>query len=105
MCDFLQELGKKAGRNDITDAGNMMVAETGTMLADYHTALSRGRKVETYNGTTSVCYPPQMNWDGCPTAPDVYSGKFQPYPNRTDYKYPTIVSVSRASASATSLLI
>lgn len=48
------------------------------MLVDYHASLSRGRKVETYNGTSSVCYPPQMNWDGCPTAADVFSGKFQP---------------------------
>lgn len=49
------------------------------MLADYHTSLSRGRKVETYNGTSSVCYPPQMDWDGCPTASNVFSSKFQPY--------------------------
>jgi hypothetical protein len=33
-----------------------------------------------------------MNWDGCAIAPEVFSGKFQPYPNRSDYKYPTIVS-------------
>jgi hypothetical protein len=49
------------------------------MLVDYHASLSRGRKVETYNGTSSVCYPPQMNWNGCPTALDVFSSKFQPY--------------------------
>lgn len=35
----------------------------------------------------------QMNWDGCAIAPEVFSSKFQPYPNRTDYKYPTIVSL------------
>ena len=76
---MFQVLGKKLGRSDITDAGNMMVAETSSMLTDYHASLSRGRKVETYNGTSSVCYPPQMNWDGCATASDVFTSKFQPY--------------------------
>lgn len=57
---IFQQLGKTAGRQDVADAGNMMVAEVGSMLADYHKSLSRGRKLETYNGTTSVCYPPQV---------------------------------------------
>eukprot|EP01052_Picozoa_sp_SAG31_P048860 SAG31_NODE_10424_length_1140_cov_0.892411_1_plen_318_part_10 len=81
-----EELGAKHARGDIVSAGKMMVLEAGPMLTDYHTSLSRGRTVVTENGG-GVCHPASMNWQGCPIRGDRH---FQPYPNRTNYVYPTL---------------
>ena len=90
------EIGQKVGRRDVSDAGRMMSAECASMKTDFAVSMAKGAEtVQAADGTSVVCHPAQANWGypghaGCPTGKDVYSPSFQPYANRTDYKYPTI---------------
>ena len=57
------EIGKKAGREDIADAGAMMSAECDSMQADFATAMTRTAEPMTAtDGAKVICHPAQANW-------------------------------------------